>query len=237
MRKHVLTLQGETRKQAASLFTTKENSGAGILMMHGYTGSRLDYADYAPELTNYLGATCLSIDLAGHGKSGGDFQTLTPQQYFYDTLEAYDFLSDLPDVDSARIGVVGASFGGYFAALIAGARSPKSVLLRAPAIYEDHQYDQARESLDYQDMQDFRHSLVHSLPECNLALDAIAEYEGSVTIVESEHDDLIPPAVIQAYLSVAQNGLHRFIAGAQHGLEGVHRQTFREMLVDWAREL
>lgn len=221
---------------AATMFTPEEPSGAAVLMMHGYKSNREGYAEYADELTSRLGVTCLTMDLPGHGESGGDFTTLTLRDYMHDAAVVFDELSAQEGVDAARVGIVGASFGGYVAAALAGERQPKSIVLRAPAIYRDSEVDTARESITPEQMQQFRESLRYSLPQ-NMALRAIRGFRGNVTIVESEHDESIPVSVINAYDAVATNSVRHVIKGAGHSLRGEHRDTFKQLLGDWAKEL
>lgn len=54
---------------------------------------------------------------------------------------AYDALRGAEGVDPARIGVCGASYGGFLAALLSGLRDPKRLLIRAPALYPDDWLD------------------------------------------------------------------------------------------------
>ena len=58
-------------------------------------------------------------------------------------------------------------------------------------------------------------------PDENRALGACAAFQGDVLIVESEHDDIIPPPVIANYMAAfekAHSLTYRVIEGADHGL-------------------
>lgn len=231
------TLSHTERGQSASLYLPNRASGAGVLFLHGYNSSKVGYLEYARALAKQRsGVAALAIDLAGHGSSGGDFNTLTPREYLDDVVGAYAYLENSGEVDPARIGVVGASYGGYLAALLAAEKKPKSLLLRAPAIYPDTMIDVARESVDKEEVEEFRTSLASSTPT-NLAIDTIRDFDGIVTIVESENDESIQTSVIDTYVNVSKNGLHKIIPGAKHSLVGVEREVFKEMLLDWAADL
>lgn len=232
-------LHGEERDLSATLLEADHPTGAAVLMMHGYKSDKQRYGEFADAVTSRLGATCLTIDLPGHGESEGNFSTLTLNDYIRDAGAAYDYLQSQPGIDPARIGIAGASYGGYLAAMVAAWRNPKSLLLRAPAIYENSQIYQARESLDKEQLEEFRQSLrrLSGRTSSNMALRAIADFPGEVTVVESENDESINPNVIHAYLSVARHGIHKVIRGAEHRLEGEHRETFKQMLVEWAGRL
>lgn len=228
-----LELQNTERKQAASLFTPENASGRGVLFLHGYQSSREGYAEYAQELGRRHRVESLTIDLPGHGESEGDFTTLTPRDYLNDVVGAYEYLGSRKNVDLGRIGVVGASYGGYLAALLATQKNPKSLLLRAPAIYPDGVIDQARESVDKEAIEEFRKNLTTDTTG-NLALDAIRNFDGRVTVVESGKDESIQPCVTETYINVSKDGIFRVLPNARHSLVGHERVVFNEMLVAWA---
>ncbi|MDB5183771.1 MAG: alpha/beta hydrolase [Candidatus Saccharibacteria bacterium] len=236
MRIQELELRNGDRPQAGSLFIPEEPTGAAVLLMHGYESNRQGYAEYAQELTAKLGAICLTIDLPGHGDSGGDFKTLTMNEYGKDVQHAYKFLEKVHPVDKRRVGVMGASFSGFLAVTYLD-EGPKSMLLRAPAIYPDGKLSIPRQSIDPVETRTFREGLDPQNPPRNLALQNIQHYNGEVTIVESSEDESIPASVMDTYTAMARRGIHKTIKGAGHSLRGEHRQEFKEILVDWAAEL
>ncbi len=231
-----LYLETGERKQSALLHVPDNASGAGVLFLHGYQSSKNGSAEYAEALAQRMGTTSMVIDLPGHGESEGDFNTLTPRDYLNDAVEAYSFLGNEKNVDLGRIGVVGASYGGYLAALLAAEKNPKRLLLRAPAIYPDTAIDEPRESVDKEALTEFRRSLAFGVP-FNAALDSIRNFDGRVVVVESENDESIQPSVIDAYMRASQNGLLRVIPGARHSLVGPEREMFKDVVIDWATNL
>ena len=224
--------------QAGTVATPDSPTGAAVLMMHGYKSNREGYEEYASAVATQLGVTCMTIDLLGHGESESvmDFRELTINDYMDEVVAAFDHLSQTGGVDPTRIGVLGASFSGYLAAMLLAERDPKKVLLRAPAIYDDREIRIPREQMNARKMNKFRCGLAKAIPS-NIALDAVAEFDGEVTVVESENDESILPCVIAAYAGVAQDGIHRIIKGAGHSLQGDHRAEFADIIVDWARGL
>jgi dipeptidyl aminopeptidase/acylaminoacyl peptidase len=89
-----------------------------ILFLHGWASSQQGYLPRT-EALSALGFVCLAFDLHGHGESGGERGTPAARRdFFNDALAAYDLLVGQDDVDVKRVGVVGASFGGYLGALL-----------------------------------------------------------------------------------------------------------------------
>lgn len=93
--------------------------------------------------------------------------------------------------------------------------------------------------LDRQELTDYRKTLIP--PSSNRALSACAEFRGDVLIVESEHDSLVPHAVIQNYMSAcaqARSLTYRLIAGADHALsDEASRLSYASHLVKWMTEM
>lgn len=224
--------------QAGTIVTPDLPTGAAVLMMHGYKSNREGYQTYATAVASQLGATCMTIDLLGHGETKTEipFGRLMVNDYVDDVVETFDYFGGIDGVDPARIGVLGKSFSGYLAALLLTERDPKKILLAAPAIYDDIEIAVPREQMDGKKMQQFRVALAKVIPP-NLALNAVAEFDGGVTVVESGDDESILSSVPAAYVSVARDGIHRIIKGARHSLQGDERTEFADIVVDWARGL
>lgn len=99
--------------------------GPGVLLLHQCNADRASWEPLGRALAA-AGCHVLAFDLRGFGGSkgglGGDFatdsKTLWPM-YPGDVDRAVEFLRGLPDVDGARLGVMGASCGGSQALLLA----------------------------------------------------------------------------------------------------------------------
>lgn len=101
---------------AADLYEPRLQPAPAVVLVHMLTRTRLDWAPVAERLQD-AGFAALSLDLRGHGQSGGDIDAggdLSPMQR--DVAAALAFLKSR---GVKRIGIAGASLGANLAALIA----------------------------------------------------------------------------------------------------------------------
>ena len=83
-----------------------------IVLCHGYTGVKdLYLPDNARVLTD-AGYVVMTFDYKGWGKSEGSRSRLAPHSRVADVRAALSFVSTLPEVDAARLGIYGTSYGG-----------------------------------------------------------------------------------------------------------------------------
>lgn len=68
-----------------------------------------------------------------------------------------------------------------------------------------------------------------------------ARFTGDVLLVQSEHDDYVPPATIMSFRAAFQKThslTHRIIDGADHALGDEHsQQAYTSILTSWATEM
>ena len=202
---------------------------AGVLFLHGWNSSQQGYVPRAEAVSEDCGAVCLTFDLSGHGENAAaPADSFSPRQHLEEAIAAYDELAAREDVDPGRIGVCGASYGGYLGALLVGQRSVASLLLRAPALYPDAAFELPPVQR--------RTELVASgdaLPLRNLA-----GFGGPVLVVESECDEVIPHEVVAAYAGSRAGVRHEVIAGAAHAMrEPSWNRVYLELILEWARAL
>ncbi len=97
---------------------TPENKAPALVWVHGGPGDqeRKGYAVLMQYLANH-GYVVLGINNRGSSGYGKTFFTADDQKHgrepLRDCLEARKYLASLPYVDGSRIGIIGASYGGY----------------------------------------------------------------------------------------------------------------------------
>jgi uncharacterized protein len=186
----------------------------GILFIHGLHSTQAGYQERAEALAAELGAVCLTFDLGGHGESEGSQAALSLADHLADVTAAYDRLVAEREVDAARIGVAGASYGGYLAAMLVARRPVARLAIRAPALYADAELE-LPPGARRRPGRDGRR---------NAALDAVAAFAGPVLVVESGADAIVPAAMVRAYAEAAPHAEHVVMAGVEHAL---HRPEWR----------
>ena len=225
-------------KHIAATLVGPDTMVPGVLLVHGWDGSQDQYIARAHELAA-LGCICLTFDLRGHVRHQAERDTVSRADNLRDLLAAYDLLVGHPAVDPGAIAIVGSSYGGYLAAIASALRPVRWLGLRVPALYQDADWDRPKNALDRDALACYRRQCVP--PQGNRALAACAAFRGDVLIVESEHDTLVPHAVIQNYMTAcdkAQSLTYRMITGADHALsDPAWRQTYTSMLVNWMNEM
>jgi len=196
--------------------------GPAILFVHGQGSSQVGYLPRAKALTEQLGVTCLTFDLTGHGESPM-LADVTARDHLNDCQVAFDALASRPGVDAHRVGVCGASYGGYLAVLLSGRRDIARLLLRAPGLYADAAIDAPLQ----------RRGTSSSDATASELFAGLARSQADVLIVESEHDEVIHHSIIEVYLRECSRAEHKVLRGARHGLSEADEPEFIRILSEW----
>ncbi|HEU4371224.1 MAG TPA: alpha/beta fold hydrolase [Methylomirabilota bacterium] len=85
---------------------------AGVVLCHGYTGVKDLYLPDNARVLNEAGYVALTFDYKGWGDSEGPRARLAPWGRVADAQAALTYLGALPEVDPARLGLYGTSYGG-----------------------------------------------------------------------------------------------------------------------------
>ena len=92
---------------------------AGIVLCHGYTGVRSIYLPDNARVLAEAGYVVLNFDYKGWGDSDGAKTRLAPYSRVADVQAALTFLGAQPEVDAARLGIYGTSYGGATVVFVA----------------------------------------------------------------------------------------------------------------------
>ncbi|MBO9717724.1 MAG: alpha/beta fold hydrolase [Pseudoxanthomonas sp.] len=211
----------------------------GVLFVHGWGGSQEHDLGRARQVAG-IGCHCLTFDLRGHERTAAQWETVSRPQNLEDLLAAYDWFIAHRYVDPAAIAVVGISYGGYLASLLAALRPVRWLALRSPALYKDEGWELPKRKL-HEDpgLHAFRRGPVAW--QDNRALAACHGFGGDVLLVEAEHDEIVPHPVIDNYataLATANSLTRRRIPGADHAFSGKPQQkAYTDVLVAWLTEM
>jgi len=211
----------------------------GVLFVHGWGGSQEQDLARAREVVE-LGCICLTFDLRGHKLMEAQRETVTREQNLHDIVAAYDLLAAQRGVDRQSIAVIGSSYGGYLAALLTTRRPVRWLALRAPALYKDANWESPKRQLHI-DPEFAAYRLSTIVAADNRALAACMQFRGDVLIVQSEKDEIIPPAVIKNYVASftsPRSLTARIISEAGHSLATEDFQrAYTKTLITWMTEM
>ncbi len=119
------TFQSDGLKLAGILHLPEKRPANGklpaFLVLHGFAGSKDDsHAELQARMIEDFGYAAFRFDMRGCGTSEGAKGQIRCFDQVADTKNALTFLASLPEIDSARIGVIGHSFGAAVAVYTAG---------------------------------------------------------------------------------------------------------------------
>jgi uncharacterized protein len=118
-----VTFYSEGVKLAGDLFLAADikpgERRAGIVLCHGYTGVRSIYLPDNARVLAEAGYVVLSFDYKGWGDSDGAKTRLAPYSRVADVQAALTFMGAQPEVDAARLGIYGTSYGGATVVFVA----------------------------------------------------------------------------------------------------------------------
>jgi esterase/lipase len=187
-----------------------------ILWLQGWGSTIAKHTSQISSIAEKTGIATAMVEYAGHGSHPIPLEATTREQQFKEAVAAYDALIA---AGYKRIVVARNSFGGYMSALLSAKRTLYAVILREPAIYKDDEF-----SLAYPDRQGYRdkeyEEMKHTVTSDSdmAALHAIAQFTGSVYVIEHEIDSVIPQNIPRAYFAVAKRGNYLVIPATDHAV-------------------
>ncbi len=99
----------------------KKTKRPAFLVLHGFGSNKQSRAMSAPtEMLTSWGYAVLRFDMRGCGESEGERGRLLCLEQVEDTKNALTYLASRPEIDAARIGCIGHSFGAAVAVYTGG---------------------------------------------------------------------------------------------------------------------
>lgn len=209
--------------------THSKTLNPAVLFVHGWSSDQTGYIPRAVAVAK-CGAICMTFDLRGHGNSDGKINQFSRADHLKDVISAYDYLASLPKVNKNKIGVVGASYGGYLSSILTSKRDVTWLVLRAPALYKDDDFNIPTAQLVKEDPQIHRQSKIS--PKDNYALKALMKFTNNIALVQCENDDEIPPQTIENYkvaLKNNKNYSYILLSKADHKLS---TQEYKQLYIN-----
>src|SRR3954454_13253162 len=142
-------------RQIPGTLVTPATSLPGVLFVQGWGSGQEQYLSRAREIAA-LGCICLTFEPRGVAQTDPRHETVTREDNLRDVVAAYDSLASHPTIDRSAIGVVGASYGGYLAAILSSLRDIRWLALRVPALYKDEDWHSPKRRLDRDELAAYR---------------------------------------------------------------------------------
>lgn len=207
----------------------------GVVFYHGRGSTRARYLPMAETLAQ-KGFMALAFDFRGCGESDGKFEDQSHEMGIEDAGASLKFLLS-QNVDKKKIGIQGTSFGGYVTGMVLKDYDfIKSVVLRVPAAYSDNDLQLTPETFPKYVYFQNRKKWIDSS-----AYSGLKKFRGSLLVIESEKDELLPSEEVQKYYNVAKSTVKRklFIhKNAEHSLSDNPKELreFYKITVNWFLE-
>lgn len=197
------------------LYTPEETKKDwAVLWLQGFTSTIEGHDEGIRRMSETSDLPFAVLNYAGHGSNPIPLEEATRAQQLEEVLAVYDELTKR----FAKIIVIGGSFGGYMAAMLANERQPKAIVLRAPAQYNDDEFDLPLRETSYgrKDRGMYLYRQVIDSTFTNKAIEGIKKFSGDVYIIENEEDEVINRSIPRSYYHAAQHGNYIVIPGLKH---------------------
>ena len=213
-------------------------------MAHGHGGSRDEAGGFrrVAEALAKSGVASIRVDFPGCGDSTEPFTENNLTNMLRDLQAAREFAGSRPDIDNARVGILGYSMGGRLAVLLAEENPDYTVMVTwAPNVADGN----SREVAELGGPEAYR-SLKQEAQETGVAeyttrwgttlrlgprwftdleesspLRSLGKYRGPLLVLYGDQDDVVPPSTAEAAIASATSSsevVRHVVAGAEHGL-------------------
>ena len=205
-----------------------------VLLLHGLPGHEKNL-DLAIDL-RHVGFDCLYLHYRGAWGSRGDFSC---SHLVTDAEAGWDWLTQRPDVDPARIALVGFSLGGWVAFALAARRSPAALVGVAPLV--DPRQVPLPSDLATESASTLRGTTSERLTEEWASLTPLTEFAASLRrvpalLVTADRDQLFPPPHYDPLVACLPHLTHLRFPQADHLFSDV-RPGLRHVITRWLVEV
>jgi pimeloyl-ACP methyl ester carboxylesterase len=204
-----------------------------LLNLIGFNSNIAKYNDFLTYINNKNDISILTIDYTGHGESPFNINDLTPAQNFLEVITAFDWIKE--KFPSARIYVMGASYGGFLATQLTKYRNFEKLILRVPAIYKPENFYTTWRKYEIEEGRKYRET-ADKLTNHPL-LKRAANFKGKTLVITHELDDVCPVNSTKAFKE-AFNADHWEAKGFKHGfgesnITGEQKEDYYNVVSDW----
>ncbi len=185
-----------------------------VFWLQGWSSSMDSHLDGVKRMAKTLEIPFVTMDYAGHGLHAQPIETTTMEQQHREVVAIYD---EIIALGYKKVIVIGGSFGGYMTALLAGARTVHSVVLRAPAAYLNSEFDiPHKQTAKYSNPKSHRVATEQGYLNDNRGFDGIKIHNGATYVLEHELDSIIPKLIPTMYFEAAKHGNYIIIPNTDH---------------------
>lgn len=216
-----------------------------VILSHGYNGSHSDFSQEC-QLFSKNGYLAFAYDFCGgssHSQSTGDSTDMTIFTEESDLLAVLDYFSQMDNVDTENIFLMGGSQGGCVSTLAAKDRTSqiKAMVLYFPALcipdnwqekYSDT--DEIPERIDFWGLT-LGKNFVTSLEDFQI-FDEIGNYTGDVLIMHGDKDAIVPLSYSERAVETYSNASLIVMEGEGHGFAPVAAKEARETALRFLME-
>jgi dipeptidyl aminopeptidase/acylaminoacyl peptidase len=219
-----------------------------ISMFHGFTGQRIESHQLFVKTARKLalaGLAVLRFDFRGSGESEGNFFNMTISGEIEDALASLDFLSQQPEVNKNRLGVLGLSMGGFVASYAAARNSRVKALAlwaagaRASTMFPTyiHLSKKHEEAWLKTGKVDLAGNLLginflKNLKNLGDAFPLLKNFKGKALVVHGGRDSIVPVSESVLYKNkkvLGRQATLRIIKGADHTF---NRKDWEKTVID-----
>lgn len=231
---------------------------ATMLLMHGFTGQRIESGFLFVRLARALaerGVAAVTFDFLNSGESDGSFEQMLVTQELADAMRMTRWLAGQPFADRSRLGLLGFSLGGLLAGCVVGRTEVyKALVLLAPTTEKNLSRHAQREAScelapDAPAAPDEAPRSVQLGPHCLhprffddlLTLDSVGDcikHPRPTLLIQGTADTAVPPEVSHQFTDAMRRAAVPVdthpIAGADHGFNHPQwRAELIEKVVTW----